>query len=103
MAPNSKNIEAFIAPFSLNAILVQADVPRVSGTSAITGTYNFLLGSEEVQLNATFNVAEEFINTQVDGDLATVITYSNGTSTFNGFSADQENSELFVLRREEAD
>ena len=102
-ALNSENIEACIAPFSSDAILIQDDVPRVSGTNAITSTYNFLLGSEDGQLNATFDINEEFIDTQIDGDVATVLTYSNGTSTFNGFPVSQVNSELFVLRREAAE
>ena len=98
-ALNSENIEACIASFSTDAILIQDDVPRVSGESAISNVYNFLLGSETGQLNATFDVATEFISTQVDGDLAAVLTYSNGTSTFNGLPANQANSELFVLRK----
>ena len=99
-ALNSEDIEACITSFSSDAILIQDDVPRVSGTNAITGTYNFLFGSGNGQLNATFDVTQEFINTQVDGNLATVLTYSNGTSTFNGVSANQANSELFVLKKE---
>ncbi len=103
IALNSEDIGACIAPFSSNAILIQDDVPRVRGTSAITSTYEFLFGSEEGELNATFDITEEFVDTQVSGGLATVLTYSQGTSTFNGFPAIQANSELFVLRKEETE
>lgn len=102
-ALNSENIEACIASFSSDAILIQDDVPRIRGKSAITSVYNFLLGSEIGQLNATFDVTKEFISTEVDGDLATVLTYSSGISTFNGLPTNQVNSELFVLRKEAAE
>ena len=85
-ALNSEDIEGSINLFSEDARLIQDDVPRATGINEISNTYNFLFGMGTDQLNATFDVQEGFINTQVEGNIATVLTYTSGTSTFSGFS-----------------
>ena len=70
---------------------------RAIAIAAISGVYNFLLVSAEGQSYGAFDVTEQFINTQINGNLATVLTYSSGTSSFGP----QTNAERFTLKREE--